>query len=137
MTLEIQRAIRSGTTRIGMAVLVMASFMQVVQLLVIPPDWMSHPRYQAMFGMAGFEFWVSMHTVAATAMAWRLSDRVARANAARATNILMFMAWFMTYTTPAWYVGTTALASPIWVFPILAMWVFVRTIATPRDRAIA
>lgn len=137
MTLEIQRAVREGTTRIAMGALVLASAMQVIQLLVIPPDWMSHPRYQAMFGMAGFEFWVSLHSVAAVVMAWRLADRQIRLNAAWASNILMFMAWFLTYTVPAWYVGTSALASPLWVLPLMAMWVLLRTAATPRDRVTA
>lgn len=137
MTLEIQRALREGTTRIAMATLVLGSFMQVIQLLLMPPEWMAHPRYRAMFGLAELDFWVALHGVAALAMTWRLCDRVTRPNAAMATNLLMFMAWFLTYTTPAWFVGTTSLATPIWVFPILAMWVVVRTIATPRDRKTA
>ncbi|PJK00831.1 hypothetical protein CO641_02345 [Lysobacteraceae bacterium NML91-0213] len=131
---EIARALREGTTRPTMALLVVASLFQTIQLLMVDP-LTSRPHRVALSFVADHETWGYAHALAVLLLVWRLWDKTARPLCAWVTNGYTCALWVMTFLAPAVLLrDTTLMATPLVVIPISAMWVLMRTEATRRDR---
>lgn len=135
MSREIVRALREGSTRPTMALLALASLFVWIQLLMLDP-LLARPRRVALGYIVHPDVWAYAHLLAVLLTAWRLWDRVTRPGRAWLCNGYMCALWSATYLAPVLLLGDTALlASALAVFPLAAMWVLMRTEATPRDRA--
>ncbi|MFC4727358.1 hypothetical protein [Coralloluteibacterium thermophilus] len=135
MTLELARALREGSTRPTMAGLVVASLFQGLAMAAGPVGWLEGARLTALGYVAAPAGWAALHFGSALLMGWRLLDRNSRPWCAWLSNGLMCLVWVLTYLGPAVLLSdANALGSPLVVLPLGAMWVLMRTGATPRDR---
>ncbi len=97
----------------------------------------SYALYTSLRALLPIEVWAAVYLVAGTLVVWKVLVSGNSPPTAWTVNLILAGTWCMTVAMTVGYGGWTTLFSTYTALGVAALWLLVRTEATPSDREVA